>query len=130
MLIAADLVLRPVEQIIEQIDRDGTVNVDSRGFPQFQAGDGKWYESAGGIEGVIWHFEMWCTRHGKDLPLQPLRDLHTALKYLVPIQERTMAGLRESMPQLRRALSVADPDDALDILHQTQIKAAMEARAA
>jgi hypothetical protein len=130
MVLAAELVMRPVDQIIDQIERDGTVDVDERGFPHFQAGDGNWYDSAAGIEGVIWHFEMWCIRHGKELPLQPLRDLHVALKYLVPVQARTLADLKTSMPQLRRALALANPEDALDLLHQAEIKDAMEARAA
>ncbi|KAG0752367.1 hypothetical protein G6F22_021897 [Rhizopus arrhizus] len=54
MLVATDLVLRPLEAIIDQINRDGTVHTDAKGIPQFRAGDGKWYESAGAIEGVIW----------------------------------------------------------------------------
>jgi hypothetical protein len=130
MLIASELVLRPVDQIIEQLARDGTVNVDERGNPQFQAGDGCWYDAAAGIEGVIWHFEMWCTRHGRDLPLQPLRELQIALKYIVPIMPKTITELVDAMPILRLALALADGDDAVDILQQTQIKVALETHAA
>lgn len=126
MLIGSDLVMRPVEQIIEQIERDGTVMVGSNGFPVFQAGDGKWHDSAAGIEGLIWHLEMWCTRHGRELPLQPLRDLHTALKYLVPVMEKNLFALRATLPVLRRAIATSDPDDAIDLLQQTRIKAEIE----
>ena len=127
MLVATDLVLRPLEAIIDQINRDGTVHTDAQGFPDFRAGDGKWYEAAGAIEGVIWHFEMWCTRHNRTLPLEPLRELHIALKYLVPIREETMAGLATTMPALRRAMATADPDDQTDLLLQTQIRAELDA---
>ena len=128
MIVATDLVLRPVEAIIDQINRDGTVHADAKGIPQFQAGDGCWYEAAGAIEGVIWHFEMWCVRHGESLPLDPLRELHIALKYMVPIQERTLRNLGTAMPTLRRAMSLADPDDQVDLLRQTQIRAELEKR--
>ncbi|MBV7482484.1 hypothetical protein [Bordetella sp. BOR01] len=129
MLVATDLVLRPLERIIDQLKRDGTAITDGKGYPVFQAGDGQWYPSADAIEGVIWHLEMYCTRHGRELPLGGLRDLHIALKYIKPVMESTLAKLDQDMPVLRRAMSMAKPDDQVDLLQQTRIKAAMaEAR--
>ncbi|KAG1305825.1 hypothetical protein G6F63_016579 [Rhizopus arrhizus] len=61
------------------------------------------------------------------LPLDPLRELHIALKYLVPIRAETMAGLATTMPALRRAMATADPDDQTDLLLQTQIRAELDA---
>lgn len=126
MIVGTDLVLRPLEQIIEQLERDGTAITDSKGYPVFQAGDGQWYPSADAIEGVIWHMEMHCTRHGRALPLEGLRELHIALKYLAPVMESTLAKLDKEMPALRRAMAMADPDDQLDLLRQTQVKAELE----
>lgn len=123
MLVASDLVLRPLEQIIEQLVRDGTSITDSKGYPVFQAGDGQWYPSDEAIEGVIWHFEMFCTRHGRELPLDGLRELYIALHYIKPVMESTLAKLKDAMPALRRAMAMADPDDQLDLLQQTRIKA-------
>jgi hypothetical protein len=128
MLVGSDLVLRPLQQIIDQIEMHGTVDVDGRGTPQFLAGDGRWYEAAPAIEGVIWHFEMMATRHNLALPLDGLRELHIALKYLVPIQQSTLIKLRSDMPRLQRAMASGDPEDQIDILQQTRIKAEMEAR--
>ncbi|CAP41281.1 hypothetical protein [Bordetella petrii] len=129
MLVATDLVLRPLEQIIDQLERDGTVTTDAKGYAVFQAGDGQWYPSDEAIEGVIWHFEMFCTRHGRELPLDGLRELHIALHYIKPVMESTVVKLKDAMPVLRRAMAMADPDDQLDLLQQTRIKAEMEARA-
>ena len=127
MIVGTDLVLRPLEAIIDQIERDGTVNTSGKGVPMFQAGDGKWYDTADAIDGVIVHFEMYAMRHTIDLPLDALRELHVALKYQVPVFERTMTGLRHALPVLRRALALSDPDDAVDILTQAQIKFELEA---
>ena len=109
------------------MDRTGEVSVDARGYPEFLAADGHWYEAAPAIEGLIWHFEMWCTRHDKKLPLQPLRDLHVALHYLVPVQPSTIAALRDAHPAPHDGLG--SPEDQVDLFQQTRIKAAMEAQA-
>lgn len=129
MIIGAEVVLRPLEQLFDQLDRTGEVSVDARGYPEFLAADGHWYEAAPAIEGLIWHFEMWCTRHDKKLPLQPLRDLHVALHYLVPVQPSTIAALRDALPILRRTMALGSPEDQVDLFQQTRIKAAMEAQA-
>lgn len=129
MLVGADLVLRPLMQIIDQIELHGTVDTDARGVPQFLASDGRWYDSASAIEGVIWHFEMMATRHSLALPLDGLRELHIALKFLVPVRESTLIKLRSDMPKLQRALALGNPDDQIDLVQQTRIKEALESRA-
>ena len=130
MIVGADLVMRPLEQIVDQIERDGTVDASPKGVPMFKAGDGRWYDSAAAIEGVIWHFEMFSIRHNLTLPLDALRELHIALKYQVPVFERTVKGLKEAMPELRCAMSLADPEEQLDILLQAQIKEELQKVAA
>lgn len=126
MMVGAEIVMRPLEQLFDELDRTGKISVNERGFPEFLACDGYRYEAAPAIEGLIWHFEMWETRHGKTLPLQPLRDLHVALHYLVPIQERTVEALRQTLPILRNVMATGKPEDQIDLLQQTRIKAAME----
>ncbi len=125
MLIGAELAMRPLEQIIEQMAREGTIN-EENGVPVFLACDGDWYQSAEAIEGMIWHLEMYCDRHGWTLPLDPLRNLHRALIDMEPIGQGLLADLLTSMPHLRRAMSLANPEDQLDLLRQTQIKAELQ----
>lgn len=129
MLLGADRALRPIEQVIEQIERGAKFSANAEGRAQFQTPDGHWHEAAPAIEGLIWHFEMWCIRHGRNLPLQPLRDLHTALHYMVPVHESTLDGLRVTMPVLRRVMALGDRQDQADLMQQALIKGAMEGRA-
>ena len=129
MLVGTDLVLRPLESIIDRLEIDGTVDVDQKGTPLFKAGDGQWYDAAGAIEGVMWHLEMLATRHGLTLPLDGLNELVIAFRYEVPVQESTVAKLRMALPVLRRVMATANPDDQIDILQQTRIKAELEAQA-
>ncbi|WP_026641151.1 hypothetical protein [Bordetella petrii] len=126
MLVATDLVLRPLEAIVDRLEIDGTVDVDGKGNPVFQAGDGNWYDAAGAIEGVMWHFDMMATRHGRTLPLDGLKELVIAFRYCVPVQASTMQKLRAALPVLRKTMSLAAPDEQVDLLRQTQIKAEME----
>lgn len=126
MIVGAEIVMRPLEQLFDELDRTGKVSVNARGYPDFLACDGYRYEAAPAIEGLIWHFEMWEIRHGKALPLQPLRDLHVALHYLVPLQERTVEALRQTLPVLRNVMATGKPEDQVDLLQQTRIKAAMK----
>lgn len=126
MIVGTDLVLRPLEAIVDRLEIDGTVDVDGKGNPVFQAGDGEWYDAAGAIEGVHKHFDMFATRHKLTLPLDCLRELSIAFRYCVPVQQSTMQKLRTALPALRRAMSMADPDEQVDLLRQTQIWAELE----
>ncbi|HAP28189.1 MAG TPA: hypothetical protein DCR74_21825 [Achromobacter sp.] len=128
MMAGAEFVMRTLEHLLDELDRTGKVSVNARGYPDFLACDGYRYEAAPAIEGLIWHFEMWETRHGKQLPLQPLRDLHVALHYIVPVQERTVEALRHALPILRRVMATGAPEDQGDLLTQTCIKSLMEGR--
>ena len=126
MIVGAQLVLGPLERIIDQIARDGTVDASPRGTPMFQDGDGQWYDTAAALEGVIWHLEMHCARHGRALPLQPLRQLHACLKYMSPITETLLRDLQQVLPSIQRAMALADPDEQISILRQAQIKEEFE----
>lgn len=128
MLIGSQLLLQPVEHIVDQIERHGRVPANTDGQPQFQAADGHWEEAAPAIQELIWHFEMWCIRHRCDLPLQPLRDLHTALHFLVPVHDTTLEALRLTLPVLRRVLAFGERADQGDLMQQALIKGAMEDR--
>lgn len=128
MLVASDLVLRPLETIVDQLDISGSLDTDGKGNPIFRDGNGRTHDAAAAIEGLMWHFEMHSIRHGCPLPLDGVRELHVALKYIAPVMESTLVKLKSDLPVLRRAMALADPDDQLDLLRQTQIKAEMEAQ--
>lgn len=126
LIVGTSLVLAPLIAVIDQIDRDGTVLVGAQGRPVFQDGDGRWYETPAALEGLIWHLEMWCSRHDTTLPLDALRQFHKALDYSIPITDSLLQRLKRDVPILQRAMGRGNADDHVDLLRQVQIKAEME----
>lgn len=129
MLIKTQQTLAPLEAIIDQIERDGTVTVDARNVPIFHCvADGEWYASAPAIAGMADFFDMWAVRHGHAFKAAALRQLANRLEAGMPIDAPLMAALRAEIPTLRRIGASLNQADASDLLRQTQILAEMEAR--
>ncbi|CAB3729208.1 hypothetical protein [Achromobacter piechaudii] len=131
MLIKTQQTLAPLESIIDQIERDGTVTVDMRGVPVFHCvADGEWYASAPAIAGMADFFDMWATRHSHAFQATALRQLAARLEASMPIDGPLMAALHREIPALRRIGAGLTQDDASDLLRQTQIRAELDASAA
>lgn len=128
MIVGAALVFSPLEAIIQQLETDGTLTTSARGTPMFQGSDGTWYCTATAIQGVIDHCEMWCIRHGRELPLDSLREFQRFITYCMPITESLLQRLRRDTPALQAAMAQGNPDDMLNLLMQTQIKDELEKR--
>lgn len=130
LLVGVDSVYRPLERIIEQIERDGTVNTSQRGTPMFQDINGLWFASAAAISGIVDFVEMYNRRHHTTLPILAMSELRIALDYAMPVFEHTLSRLKADLVVIRKELSLADPDDLVDILRQTQIKEQLDLIAA
>ncbi|MBD9476460.1 hypothetical protein IB268_26350 [Achromobacter sp. ACM01] len=129
MLIKTQQTLAPLESLIDQIDRDGTVTTDDRGVPIFHCvADGEWYASAPALAGMADFFDMWAVRHGRAFKAGALRQLAKRLEVGMPIDMPLLAALRAEIPTLRRIGAGLDQADATDLLQQTRILAEMEAR--
>lgn len=128
MLIKTQQTLAPLESIIDQIERDGTVTVDARGLPIFHCvADGEWYASAPAIAGMADFFDMWATRHGSQFKATALRQLAKRLEVGMPVDAPLLAALHAEIPSLRRIGAGLDHADATDLLQQTRILAEMDA---
>lgn len=128
MLIKTPQTLAPLEAIIDQIQRDGTVTVDARGVPIFHCvADGEWYASAPAILGMADFFDMWATRHGREFKAVALRQLAKRLEVGMPVDAPLLAALHAEIPTLRRIGAGLDQDDATDLLQQTRILAELDA---
>ncbi|WP_029953836.1 hypothetical protein [Achromobacter sp. DH1f] len=128
MLIKAQQTLAPLEAIIDQIERDGTITTDARGTPIFHCvADGEWYASAPAISGMADFFDMWATRHGSPFKAAALRQLANRLDVGMPIDGPLMAALQAEIPALRRIGAGLTQADASDLLRQTQILAELDA---
>lgn len=133
MLVKAQYTLEPLEAVIDQIERNGTVDVDRRGTPVFFCNtDGGWYESAPAIDGMADFFDMWAIRHGRQFDVTALRQLAARLAAGMPLDGPLVASLHALVPRLRRVASTLDHREAQDLLRGTQINEArkkLEARA-
>ncbi|QKQ46789.1 hypothetical protein [Achromobacter denitrificans] len=128
MLIKTQQTLAPLEAIIDQIQREGTVTIDTRGVPVFYCvADGEWYASAPAIAGMADFFDMWAVRHGRAFKATALRQLANRLEASMPIDAPLMAALHAEIPNLRRIGASLDQADASDLLRQTQIRAELDA---
>lgn len=126
MIVGAVLVFGPIQAVIDQIEQDGTVTTNRSGTPMFRDGEGKWYCTATAIQGVIDHCDMWCTRHGRTLPLDSLREFQRFIKYMMPISESLLIRLRRDLPAVQAAMARGNPDDMLDLLTQVKIQDKLE----
>lgn len=126
MIVGAALVFGPIQAVIDQIERDGTVTTNRTGTPIFQDSTGTWYCTATAIQGVIDHCEMWCTRHGRTLPLDSLREFQRFIKYTVNIPAGLLDRLRRDLPAIQSAMARGNPDDMLDLLTQVKIRDELE----
>lgn len=127
MIVRAYNTLGPLDAIISQIARDGTVNCSPRGVPMFRDLEtGEWFDTAYALQGLIDHLEMYQLREQRSLPLQALKELHRCLDYSMPVSQGLLSRLQRDLPVLQRAIATADPDQMRDILRQVQIKELME----
>jgi hypothetical protein len=127
MLVKAYRAFSPLQDIVDQIAKDGTLNCSARGVPMFRdLEDGQWYATAVALQGVIDHLEMYQLRHQVSLPLESLKEFHKAIEYAIPVSATLLAKLQRDIPRLQGALARSNPDDVNDILRQVQIKELME----
>ncbi|MNV69352.1 hypothetical protein D3C71_1622580 [compost metagenome] len=122
MLVKAQYTLEPLETLLDQIERCGTVDT-AQGeaiFPNHA--DGVWYPAVGAVAGMADFYEMWATRHNKPLNVSALRQLAARLENGMPVDQPLADRLRTLFPVLRRVGATLDPHDAEDLIRQTLIK--------
>lgn len=129
MIVKAVAVLAPLEAILDQLERDGTIQVDARGRPIFLAPlENQWFAMVPALQGIVDLFEMWATRHGRNVDMTALARLANKLHYSMPITETDIQAVRALMPAIRRIAGLLPHDEARDLILQTQIKECLEAR--
>lgn len=126
-----DAVFRPLEKIIDAIERDGTVTATTAGVPVFQdCNDGCWYETAPAIEGVVAAYEIHARRQRRALPLDPLRLLVRKIRYSMPLQQSDVDGARGALAALRAESMDMRSDYARDLVKITQIRIELDKKEA
>ena len=95
MIVKMNTVLSPLEDILDQLERDGTVNTDERGTPIFKAApENAWFAMVPALLGVVDMFGMWAKRHNKTFDLTALEQLAHKLEYGMPVTERDTGAVR------------------------------------
>lgn len=130
MIVKMNTVLSPLEAILDQLDRDGTVHTDERGTPIFKPPqENAWCPMVPALLGFVDMFSMWATRHGKAFDLSALQRLAHKLEYGMPVAEQDTAAVRALLPSMQRVAGLLSHDEAKSLILQTQIKEELEARA-
>ncbi len=120
MMLKIQLVLAPLEAIIDEIERDGTVDTIN-GTPVFRAlGDESWYASHPAIIGIVELFEEWCRRTGRTVEVRGLKRLANKLQASMPLAESDISDVRREMVGLRRAVMQMTHAEAIELVEWTQ----------
>lgn len=126
-----EAVFRPLINILDALDNDGTVTCTAAGVPIFQdTNDGCWYEMAPAIEGVIAAYEVHGKRQHRDMPLAPLQLLCRKLAYSMPIEQKDVDAARAALVVLRVETNEMTAAYAADLVRITQIRVEMDAKVA
>lgn len=129
MLAKMQYVLSPLELIIDDIERKGTINTGPGGIPIFQPmGEKSWAATVPAILGISELFEMWASRRGRTLDLTGLNQFAHKLEYGMPIMQSDIDAARSVMGMLRRLIVGLDHEEAKQLLLQVQIKDELETR--
>lgn len=126
-----DAVFRPLESILDALDRDGTVTTTAAGVPIFRDGnDGCWYETAPAVEGVACAFEMHGKRQSRAVPVEPLLVLARKLRYAMPLEQADVAAARQALEALRAEAMQMTAAYARDLVQNTRIRIELDAKEA
>lgn len=97
-----DSVFAPLYEIIDQLEKDGTIFITQTGIPVFlNIKDGKFYETVPAISGFIEGYEIHERRTNRDLDMTPLKHLVKRIEYGAPITELETKAARSALNRLR-----------------------------
>lgn len=130
MLVRMQYVLAPLEQIVDDIERTGSVMAAGREpvFTLPHESAAHLYPIVPAIDGIVDFYEMFCIRRKRNETLPGIRQFARRLEYGMPVSEREIAAVRQDMRTMRKIVPGLSSQEAADLLLQTQIMAEMEAR--
>ena len=124
-------VFDPLTATLDQLERDGTIDVAGNGTAVFKdAVDGNWYDSHVAIMGVVEAYEIHERRQQRNLNLEPLRRIANMLKYGMPIGSADTVAARACLDRMRVETLDMTADYAKQLIKDFQIMEAMQEIAA
>ncbi|VVE84975.1 hypothetical protein [Pandoraea sputorum] len=115
--------LDPVVAVIDELEQQGTVNVDEKGRAIVRnAADGQWYTASDSIMGIVDAFEIHQLRCGRQMPLEPLRQLVRKLDVGMPLFDTDTVPARAALTVLRAEAMNMRADYARDLANTVSIQ--------
>lgn len=116
MMLRVQRVFAPLESVLDEIEREGTVDTIN-GEPVFRAlGDETWYSTYPAILGIVGLLEEWGRRTGRPIEGAALKRLANKLRASMPLAESDISDVRKEMLGLRRAVTQMTQAEALELL--------------
>lgn len=117
-------VFAPVDRIIIELERDGTINVNAQGVPVFLDG-GEWHEVCPALNGWIELWDRMIAKYSIHLDLEPLRKLHKKLLYASPLLENDVSSAKATISQCRKLYRGMDCDAVASVARTQQVSIAL-----
>lgn len=120
-------VMAPLESILDQLENEGTIDVAGSDVAVFKdLTDGHWYDSAAALMGVVEAYEIHEIRSGRQLNMEPMRQLAKKLEYGMPIFDSDTKSVRECLARMKAETLEMTAGYARDLIKDFQIKEELE----
>ena len=114
-------VFAPIENVLQKIEADGTVNVAGRQVIFRDDASDAWYDLPVAMRGVIHFHELANARHGAQVDLTPMIKFANKLDAGAPIFEDDIAQLRVCINGCKRQAMALRVSEAESLLQTVRI---------
>lgn len=127
-LIKANYILQPLESLIEEMEKAGTVDTINGKVVVFDRFLNEYYELAPAARGFIDVFDIINRRHGTNLDLTPISQLIARLEYGAPVTAKETESAKASLAQIRTAIRSLPAGALVNAIKDADLKIALERR--
>lgn len=122
-----DFLMSPIDDVLQELEHHGTVNVDSKGKPVFvDTSFGEVYPMVAAALGFIEMWEIYERRYEQNLELAPLRNLVMRLHYGTVVTDTELQPAKDVVTRIKKALYGMTIDAVARLCKDAQIKFALE----
>lgn len=119
-------VFGPLESILNQIEKDGTVMACGNQIVFLEDGSGGWYDAVAALHGVIEFHQIAEMRYGLAVDTAQLIKLANKLDSGAPIFESDIQAARESINHCKRQAGQLRESQACDLVDTVRISMEMD----
>ena len=119
-------VFSPIEQILNRLESEGTVDVAGRQVVFKEDMRGGWYDAVAALRGVIEFHQLAESRHGHHANVDALIKFANKLEADSPIFEADLGQVRDCIASCKRQAMQLRVSQATDIVQTIQISMRLE----